>query len=134
MEIDLSHLPAATRSAMDEIFRKDFDLKVLQAIRRQTATAAAQRDRVRWHDQMLPRYVIDPMVDKLWRHYYGHNYTESADLMRFLAARNPEILLQARSPKTRVGYVGPVGPLGRVRPNRSKTGCRFGRGTLEWAK
>jgi len=132
MEIDLSRLPAAVRQKMDDIFRGDHDLRVLQAIQRQTQTANARRDTVRWHELLRPQYEIDPMVDLLWRQFYGHNYTENPDLMRFLAKRNPEIAVHARSPKTQVGYCAPR-PAPRA-PRPARGGVRFDRNTLVLAK
>lgn len=125
MEVDLSQLDAATRQRVDEIFRKDFDLRVLKAVERQTRTATERRDRVRWHSELKPQFEIDPFVDSIWRQFYGHNYTENPDLMRFLQRRNPEIALAARSNKIMVGYTGRTGRCGRV---------RFGRGTIEFQR
>lgn len=120
MEIDLSNLDQGTRLKMDEIFRSDFDLRVLKAVERQTRTAKARENGPRWQPDMKPEYEIDPVIDSLWRQYYGHNYTENADLMKFLMARNPEIKLRTRSGRIQTGYTG-------------KTGCRFAPGTLRLA-
>jgi len=119
---------------MDEIFRGDHDLRVLKAIERQTETARQRRDNVAWDDDMMPTYEIDPVIDAHWRRYYGHNYTENKDLMRFLAARNPEIVLRARSRKIQVGYSAKAAR-GMAHPTSNKPNRRvsFGRGTMNFA-
>lgn len=139
MEIDLSRLPAATRQKMDEIFRQDWDLKVLQAIAAQQRTARVHQNGVPWSDDFGPqRNSINPVIDSLWRQVYGHNYTEDLDKLRFLEKRNEEIKVRAHSGKIQVGYEAkhqtpkPKHQTLRFRP--SKTGCRFGRGTLSLTK
>lgn len=132
MEIDLSRLPAATRQKMDEIFRSDFDLKVLKAVERQTRTAKAREHGARWRDDLMPQFEIDPFVDSIWRQYYGHNYTEDAQLMKFLKARNPEIFITARSGKIQTGYTGENRK--QKAESRNRHGCRFDRNTLTLAK
>ena len=124
MEIDLSRLPARVQQQMDEIFRKDFDLKVLKAVQRQQQAAAAARDKMQWREDMRPQHAIDPFIDSIWRTCYGHNYTENPDLMRFLAKRNEEIALRPKSNKIMVGYTGRTGRCGRV---------KFDRGTINFA-
>jgi hypothetical protein len=106
MEIDLSNLSAATRQKVDEIFRTDFDLNLLKAVRRQTAIAARNHlDRPRAQDGFGERvFVIDAYIDALWRNFYGPNYTEDRDLMRFLAKRNPEIKVRSQGTRVQVGY------------------------------
>lgn len=133
MEVDLSRLPAGVRQRMDDIFRGDHDLKVLKAVQRQTQTAAKRRDAVRWHDAMAPQYEIDPYVDSLWRQFYGYNYTENKDLMRFLAARNPEIVVRARSNKIQVGYAASEKQKAESRKQKSRSGVRFMPGTIQLA-
>ena len=93
MEIDLSRLDFATRTRVDEIFRKDFDLKVLKAIDRQTRIAAhVHRRPHRWDDDFGPQtMVVDPMIDAIWSEVYGANWREDPDKVRFLTGRNPEI-------------------------------------------
>lgn len=148
MEVDLSRLPAGVRRKMDEIFRTDFDLKVLKAIERQTRTAKARENGLRWRDDFVPQFEIDPMVDSIWRQFYGHNYTENPDLMRFLQARNPEIKIRARSGKIQVGYTRAAvaeGKRGKGEKGKcssapfplcssAKRRFRFGPGTLQLAK
>lgn len=124
MEVDLSNLPLGVRQKMDEIFRTDWDLQVVKAAQRQTATAKARENGLRWRDDMKPVYEIDPVFDSFWRQCYGHNYTENPDLMRFLMNRNPEIKIRTRSGKVQVGYTAP-------RSRRCQV--RFDRGTLEVA-
>lgn len=119
---------------MDEIFRKDADLRILKAIERQTRTAQARRDAVRWDDDMVPQHEIDPVIDAHWRRFYGHNYTENADLMRFLVRRNPEIFVKARSGKIQVGYSGKEeGKRKKAEMPSRRGGCVFGRGTMNFA-
>lgn len=125
MEVDLSQLDLKTRQRMDEIFRQDFDLKILKAIEEQTRTAKLLEHGVPWKDDFGPmQHSINPVIDTWWRQFYGHNYTENPDLMRFLARRNPEITVRARSAKIMVGYTGRSGRCGRV---------KFGRGTIQLA-
>jgi hypothetical protein len=124
MELDLSRLPLPVRRAMDDIFRKDFDLRILKAVQEQTRTAAARRDRVRWSDDFVPQHEVNPMIDALWCHVYGRNYSQNPDLMKFLRRRNPEIALRPRSPKIQVGYY-------RQQPRRR---VRFAPGTMTFAK
>lgn len=134
MEVDLSQLPFEVCRKMDEIFRGDADLRILQGIQRQTATARARRDNVRWDDDMVPQFEIDPVIDAHWRRYYGHNYTENRDLMRFLANRNPEIVMRARSGKVQVGYAGKA-ESGKRKAERPKprSAVRFAPGTMRFA-
>jgi hypothetical protein len=133
MEIDLSNLPPAVRQKMDHIFRHDFDLKVLKAIERQTATAKARENGLPWRDDMRPQFEIDPMVDSIWRQFYGHNYTENVDLMKFLVARNPEIVVKSRSGKTMVGYSA-ANRQSAIGNRQSKRAVRFAPNTLQLAK
>ena len=106
MEIDLSNLPLPVRRKMDEIFRSDFDLSVLKAIRRQTAAAKALRDRPpAWKTDFGPQTLsIDPFVDALWRQFYGHNYTEDREKVNFLVKRNEEIAVRARPGRLALGF------------------------------
>jgi hypothetical protein len=143
VEIDLSKLDARTRAAVDGQFTDKFHRDLATAIQRQTRTATARRDQMRWREDMVPEYEIDPFVDSLWRQFYGHNYTENPDLMKFLAARNPEIKLKARSGKVQVGYAGmskikSKSKSKNLAPDRAlnlaRRPVRFERGTLELAK
>jgi len=107
MEIDLSNLDQKTRGTVDEIFRKDFDLKVLKAIKRQTAVAARNYlKRPRAQDGFGERTLeIDAFIDAIWRNHYGPGYSEDKDLMKFLTRRNPEIKVQSRGTKIQVGWM-----------------------------
>jgi hypothetical protein len=135
MEWDLSRLPSGTLRKMDEIFRTDFNLKVLQAVADQTRTAKRLHQGVAWKDDIGPQYAeINPVIDSLWRHVYGHDYTEDADKMRFLGRRNPEILARARSGKIQIGYEPKAQtPNTKHQTPRGRMGCVFGRGTLKLA-
>lgn len=106
MEIDLSRLDGRTRSKVDDIFRRDFDLKVLKAIERQTRIAARNHlHRPRAKDGFGERTLeIDATVDGIWRQFYGHGYSEDKDLVKFLVKRNPEIAVKSRGTKIQVGY------------------------------
>jgi len=106
MEVDLSGLDFATRTKVDEIFRRDFDLQVLEAIKRQTAVAAHNHlHRPMAQDGFGERTLeIDAFIDALWRTQYGWNYTEDEDLVKFLCKRNPEITVRSRGTKVMVGY------------------------------
>nr|WP_294577584.1 hypothetical protein [uncultured Rhodopila sp.] len=110
MEVDLSQLDATTRQTVDQIFREDYDLKALKAIRRQQAVAARnERERPRAQDGFGERVIeIDAFVDAIWRSVYGTDYTENRDLMKFLLRRNPEIGVRPRATRIQVGY-SPVG-------------------------
>jgi len=106
MEIDLSQLSQGTRAKVDEIFRRDFDLKVLKAVRRQTRAAAVNHlCRPRAKEGFGERtFEIDAYIDALWRNFYGKSYTEDKDLMRFLAKRNPEIRVRSLGTRIQVGW------------------------------
>lgn len=130
MEIDLEQIAPAVRQRMDELFRKDYDLSVLKAIARQTATAKARQNGVGWRSDLGPQTSeIDTFIDSIWSQEYGHNYRENADLMRFLKRRNPEIDIKARPGKTQVGYEGKA-PQPKRPVRVARTGCKFGPGTL----
>lgn len=107
MEIDLSNLDRATATKVDGIFRRDFDLKVFKAIRRQTAIAARNElNRPLAKEGFGPRTIeTDAMVDSIWRQFYGHNYSENKDLMKFLARRNPEIRVRSLGSRIQSGYM-----------------------------
>lgn len=107
MEIDLSGLDAKTRGKVDEIFRRDYDLKVMKAIRRQTALAARnQRDKERSLNGRGERtHEIDAVIDSIWRQFYGHDYSANQDLMKFLAKRNPEIRVLSGGTKMMTGWM-----------------------------
>lgn len=132
MEIDLSRLDGRLRQTLDGTFRDKFHRELAGAVTRQTRTAKARENGLRWRDDLMPQYEIDPFVDSLWRQYYGHNYTENPDLMKFLMARNPEIKIRARSGKIQVGYNGRKAEILKTE-SRNKRGCRFDRGTLKLA-
>ena len=106
MVIDLSKLDAKTRGTVDHIFRKDFDLAVLKAIKRQTAIAARNAlHRPRAKEHFGPRvFEIDATIDGIWRSFYGHNYSDDADLMKFLLKRNPEIGVRGAGTRIQSGY------------------------------
>jgi hypothetical protein len=105
MEIDLSRLDFATARKVDEIFRGDHDLRVLRAIKRQTRLAAMNQCGEKSRNGFgRRRFEIDAVIDAVWRQFYGHNYTENQDLMKFLAKRNPEILVRSGGTKIMVGY------------------------------
>lgn len=106
MEINLSNLDAATRTTVDNIFRKDFDLKVLKAIERQTKAAARNHlHRPRAKDGFGERVCeIDPYIDALWRNAYGSQYSHDEELMQFLMKRNPEITVRSLGTRIQVGY------------------------------
>lgn len=106
MEVDLSNLDMPTRNKVDEIFRRDFDLKVLKAIRRQTAVAARNYlRRPRARDGFGEKtFEIDAFIDAIWRNHYGPTYSEDLDLLKFLSRRNPEIAVRARGTRIQVGY------------------------------
>jgi hypothetical protein len=108
MEIDLSNLDKKTRDKVDEIFRTDFNLHALKAIRRQTAVAARNYlNRPRAQDGFGERVLaIDAWIDALWRNFYGPDYTANDDLMKFLAKRNPEIKVRSQGTRIQVGYSG----------------------------
>jgi hypothetical protein len=110
MEVDFSRLDAKTRGAVDSIFRRDFDLKVLKAIKRQTMVAARNHlHRPRARDGFGERTIeIDAYIDALWRNVYGRSYTEDQDLLKFLMKRNPEIKVQSLGTKVQVGYAPTV--------------------------
>ena len=95
---------------MDRIFREDYDLRALEAVRRQTAVAARNgRQRPRAKNGFGPRTIeIDAFVDAIWRSVYGTDYTENRDLMKFLLRRNPEIGVRPTGTRIQVGY-SPVG-------------------------
>ena len=106
MEVDLSQLSAELRAKVDEVLRKDFDLLVLKALERQK--------RIAWRNY-LNRPVaqdgfgeltmqVDPVFDAMWRSYYGHDYSDNPDLVRFLKRRNPEIVVRSRGTRIQVGY------------------------------
>ncbi len=105
MEIDLSRLDFGTAKKVDEIFRGDHELQVLKAIRRQTALAGRNYQGERARNGIGTRkFEVDAVIDALWRQFYGHDYSENQDLMKFLARRNPEILVRSGGAKIQVGY------------------------------
>jgi len=107
MEVDFSRLDLKTRNKVDEILRTDFQLKVLKAIRRQTAVAARNHlHRPRAQDGFGGKVMeVDAMIDAIWRSVYGANYTDDKDLVKFLMRRNPEIRVQSAGTKIQVGYM-----------------------------
>lgn len=106
MEIDLSNLDGRTRATVDRIFREDHDLNVMKAIRRQTLVAARNHlHRPRARDGFGQRTVeVDAYFDALWRNFYGPNYSQDTDLLKFLIKRNPEIRVDSQGSKIQVGW------------------------------
>src|SRR4051812_48468099 len=106
MEVDFSRLDRATAQRVDEILRGDHELKVLEAVKRQTAIAKRNHDRrPRARDGFGERtFEVDAVVDTIWRQVYGHDYSEDQDLMRFLLKRNPEIGVRSAGTRVQVGY------------------------------
>lgn len=125
MEWDLSRLDQRTREAVGGHFNDQFHKDLAHAIERQTQIAAQRRDTVQWSNDFVPKEEIDPVVDTLWRKFYGHSYTEDEDLMKFLRRRNPEIEMRPKSNKIQVGYTA---------AQAARKGCRFMAGTMQFAK
>jgi hypothetical protein len=122
MEIDLSRLDAATRGKVDDIFRRDFDLKVLKAVRRQTMVAARNHlHRPRAQEGFGERTVeIDAYIDALWRNFYGPSYTQDTDLLKFLIKRNPEIKVRSQGTKLQFGWAPTLTRFSKTYPTARK--------------
>ena len=133
MEVDLSRLPAAVQKAMDNIFRKDADLKILKAIQRQTHIAKLMRlNPHRWKDDFGPQQlIVDPVIDDFFTAQYGPAWKEDKNLVKWLLGRNPEMAGQSVAGRTRVGYTKQMGD-GRSKMGK-QSGVTFGRGTMEFA-
>ncbi len=101
MEVDFSRLDFATATKVDEVIRRDYNEKLLRASERQRRIALINHiERPFAKDGFGARtFMIDPVFDGFWRQCYGKNYTHDADLMKFLAARNPEITVNSRGTK-----------------------------------
>ena len=101
MEVDFSKLDFATATKVDEVIRKDYNQKLLAAAARQRRVAFLnQLQRPLAKDGFGARtFMIDPVFDAFWRTCYGSQYTQDAELMKFLAARNPEICVRSRGTK-----------------------------------
>lgn len=105
MEIDLSRLDEKTRARVDEIFRGDHELRVLEAMKRQTQIAARNHRGERSRDGFGARaYEVDAVFDAIWRQVYGPGYSADPDLMKFLLKRNPEIGVKTTGTKIQVGW------------------------------
>lgn len=109
MIIDLSNVPHSLRTKIDEIFRKDYDLKIAKAIERQKRSAHAIRNK-------QPRSVdgigeqtmsIDPVLDSAWRAVRGRDVWEDLDFKKWFLARNEEMRVKASGTKMQVGYLPP---------------------------
>ena len=108
MEVDFSRLDLETAQKVDEVIRKDYSEKLLRAAARQRRVAFLNHlHRPLAKDGFGERtLMIDPVFDAYWRECYGKNYTQDADLMKFLARRNPEITVRSRGTKAIfVGYM-----------------------------
>lgn len=108
MEVDFSNLDLATAKRVDEILRGRYDETLAAATKRQRQMAFLnQLHRPLAKDGFGARtFMIDPVFDAYWREYYGHNYTQDPELMKFLAKRNPEIVVKSRGTKEIfVGYM-----------------------------
>jgi hypothetical protein len=108
MEVDFSRLDFATATKVDELLRHDYNEKLLAAARRQRRIAFLNHlNRPLAKDGFGERtLMIDPVFDAFWRECYGKHYTHDADLMKFLAKRNPEITVKCRGTKPiQVGWM-----------------------------
>ncbi len=101
MEVDFSRLDFETAHKVDDILRGTFDQQLVTAARRQQRVAALNHlQRPKAKDGFGERlFQIDPVFDAFWRTCYGSAYTADADLMKFLARRNPEITVRSRGTK-----------------------------------
>ena len=131
MEVDLSRLPAAVQKAMDNIFRRDADLKILKAIQRQTHIAKLMRlNPHRWKDDFGPQQlIVDPVIDDFFTAQYGPAWKEDRNLVKWLLGRNPEMAGQSVAGKTKVSLAGS----GFRVQGGGKRGVTFGRGTMNFA-
>lgn len=101
MEVDFSRLDFATATKVDEILRHDYNEKLAAAAKRQQRIAFLNHlQRPMAKDGFGERTImIDPVFDAYWRECYGKHYTHDADLLKFLAKRNPEIAVRSRGTK-----------------------------------
>lgn len=109
MEVDLSQLPNETRLKLDEVLRNDYNAKVAAAAERQRHVAMINylcqpRARDGFGERTL---AIDPMIDSVWRQYYGHDYSANPDLLKFLKRRNPEIGVKSLGTRVQIGWRAP---------------------------
>jgi len=101
MEVDLSRLDIATAARVDEVLRHDYNERLVRAAKRQRRIACLNHlQRPLAKDGFGGRrLMIDPVFDAYWRECYGKQYSHDAELMAFLAKRNPEISVQSRGTK-----------------------------------
>lgn len=107
MEVDFSKLDFATATKVDEVIRSTYNETLLKAAQRQRRVAFLNH----LHRPLAKEgfgartLMIDPVFDAYWRTCYGSEYSHDADLMKFLARRNPEITVRSRGTKEiMVGY------------------------------
>lgn len=101
MEVDFSKLDLATATKVDQVLRHDYNELLLRAAERQRRVAFINHlHRPMAKDGFGERtLMIDPVFDAFWRECYGKHYTHDADLVKFLAKRNPEIAVKSRGTK-----------------------------------
>jgi hypothetical protein len=101
MEVDFSRLDFATATKVDAILRGQWDEQIAAAAERQRRIAFINHlHRPLAKDGFGERtLMIDPVVDALWRQYYGDKYTQDPELVKFLCRRNPEITVRSRGTK-----------------------------------
>ena len=101
MDVDFSRLDFATATKVDEVIRTGYNRTLVAAAKRQARAAALnQLCRPLAKDGFGERtLMIDPVFDAYWRTCYGSEYSQDADLMKFLKARNPEIAVRSRGTK-----------------------------------
>lgn len=107
MEVDFSKLDLATAQKVDALLRGSYQKELLAAAERQKRVAFLNHlHRPLAKDGFGERtLMIDPVFDAYWRTAYGAGYTQDADLLKFLAKRNPEIAVRSRGTKEiMVGY------------------------------
>ena len=108
MEVDFSRLDLATAQRVDAVIRHDYNEVLLRAAERQRRIAFLNHlQRPLAKDGYGERtLMIDPVFDAYWRQCYGKEYSHDADLLKFLARRNPEIAVKSRGTKEiHVGYM-----------------------------
>lgn len=117
MIVDLSEVPQAVRSKMDEVVRRDYDLAVLKAIERQKRAAAARhRNPPRWRDGFGEmRLSLDPVFDVMYRHAWGHRWTEDEERVKWVLKHCPEARVRCVSGKVMVSSPGLDGCRKRVK-------------------
>jgi hypothetical protein len=106
MEVDLSKLDPGVALKVDEVLRGRFNELIFAAAQRQRDIAARNYlNRPVSRDGFGGKTVeVDAAFDAMWRCYYGHNYSENKDLMKFLSKRNPEIVCRPTGTKIMVGW------------------------------